>query len=278
MRDQRAEALAQILVRYSTRVQEGDVCVIQSTTAAEVLVQAVYEEVLRAGGHPIIQLTTTGAQAAFYEHASDAQLDWVSPMTKWAAENADVRIAIMADVNARELQRADPSKQARAQKARKPLMETSMQRAAEGKYRWALTLFPTEAYAAEAGMSLREYEDFFYAACLADDPDPVTAWERQSDDVKRLAEWINGRSEVHIKAPGTDLTLGVEGRTWIPCAGRAQHARRRVLHRPGRGLGERRGGVLVPGRLRRPRGGGRALPLRGRQGRGRLRRHAARTS
>ena len=72
MRDQRAEALAQILVRYSTRVQEGDVCVIQSTTVAEVLVEAVYEEVLRAGGHPVIQLTTTGAQAAFFEHASDA--------------------------------------------------------------------------------------------------------------------------------------------------------------------------------------------------------------
>ena len=69
MRDQRAEALAQILVRYSTRVQKGDVCVIQSTTAAELLVQAVYEEVLRAGGLPIMQLTTEGAQAAFFELA-----------------------------------------------------------------------------------------------------------------------------------------------------------------------------------------------------------------
>jgi leucyl aminopeptidase (aminopeptidase T) len=43
MRDVRAEALAQILVQYSTRVGKGDVCVIQSTSAAEVLVQAVYE-------------------------------------------------------------------------------------------------------------------------------------------------------------------------------------------------------------------------------------------
>jgi aminopeptidase len=219
MRDQRAEALAQILVRYSTRVQEGDVCVIQSTSAAEVLVDAVYEEVLRAGGNPVIQLTTSGAQSAFFEHASESQLEWVSPTTKWAAENADVRIAIMADVNARALQRADPRKQALAQKARKSLMETSMRRAAAGDYRWSLTLFPTEAYAAEAGMSLRQYEDFFYAACLADDPDPVTAWQRQSDDVNRLAEWITGRSEVRIQAPGTDLTLGVSGRTWIPCTG-----------------------------------------------------------
>ena len=219
MRDQRAEALAQILVRYSTRVQKGDVCVIQSTSAAEVLVDAVYEEVLRAGGNPVIQLTTTGAQAAFFEHATGSQLEWVSPTTQWAAENADVRIAIMADVNARALQRADPRKQALAQKARKSLMETSMRRAAAGDYRWSLTLFPTEAYAAEAGMSLRQYEDFFYAACLADDPDPVTAWQRQSDDVNRLAEWITGRSEVRIQAEGTDLTLDVSGRTWIPCTG-----------------------------------------------------------
>jgi len=219
MRDQRAEALAQILVGYSTRVTEGDVCIIQSTSAAEVLVQAVYEQVLRAGGHPILQLSTTGAQASFFEHASDAQLDWVAPTALWAAEYADVRVAIMADVNPRELQSADPSRQARAQKARKPLMETSMKRSAAGEHRWALTLFPTEAYAAEAGMSLRQYEDFYYAACLATDGEPVTAWQRQSDDVNRLAEWINGRSEVRIQAPGTDVTLGVEGRRWIPCVG-----------------------------------------------------------
>ena len=156
MRDQRAEALAQILVRYSTKVKEGDVCVIQGTTAAEPLVQAVYEEVLSAGGLPILQMSPEdGAPAAFFDLASDEQLDWIPPTSEWAAENADVRIAIMADANARELSQADPKKQARAQKARKPLMETSMKRSAAGEYRWALTLFPTHAYASEAGMSLR---------------------------------------------------------------------------------------------------------------------------
>jgi aminopeptidase len=219
VKDQRAEALAQILVRYSTKVGKGDVCVIQSTTAAEPLVQAVYEEVLRAGGLPVMQLTTTGAQAAFYDLASDDQLDWVPPTAAWAAENADVRIAILGDVNARELSNADPRKQARAQKARKPLMETSMRRSAAGEHRWAVTLFPTHAYASEAGMSLREYEDFYYAACLATDGDPVTAWERQSDEVRRLADWIEGKEEVRIQADGTDITLGVAGRRWIPCVG-----------------------------------------------------------
>ena len=219
MRDQRADALAQVLVGYSTRVEKGDVCVIQSTTAGELLVQAVYEEVLRAGGLPIMQLTTDGAQAAFFDIAGDDQLDWVPPPSKWVVENADARIAIMADVNARELSRTDPKKQARVSRARQPLMETSMRRSAAGEHRWALTLFPTHAYASEAGMSLREYEDFYYSACLADDGDPVTAWERQADEVKRLAEWIEGREEVRVTGPGTDITLGVAGRHWIPCYG-----------------------------------------------------------
>jgi aminopeptidase len=219
MRDHRVDALAQILVRYSTKVQKGDVCVIQGTTTGEPLVQAVYEEVLRAGGLPVLQLTTEGAMPAFFELASDAQLDWIPPTSQWAVENADVRIAVMADSNARELSQADPKKQTRAQKARQPLMETSMRRAAAGEHRWSLTLFPTNAYASEAGMSLARYEDFYYDACLATDPEPVTAWQRQSDEVKRLSEWIQGREEVHITAPGTDIKLNVSGRTFIPCVG-----------------------------------------------------------
>jgi aminopeptidase len=219
MRDTRAEALAQILVRYSTRVGEGDVCVIQSTTPAEVLVQAVYEEVLRAGGLPIIQLTTEGAQAAFFDLASDKQLDWIPPTSQWIADNADVRIGIMADVNSQELSGTDPKKQARVSKARQPLMEATMRRSAAGEHRWALTLFPTHAYAAEAGMSLRDYEDFYYSACLATDGEPVTAWERQSEEVKRLSDWIQDKEEVHVTGPGTDITLGVAGRQWIPCYG-----------------------------------------------------------
>src|SRR5215218_7261215 len=203
MRDDRVDALAQILVRYSTKVKRGDVCSIASTCAGEPLVQAVYEEVLRAGGLPIMQLATSGAQAAFFELASDEQLDWVAPTTEWAVENADVHISVMASLNTRELSQIDPKKQARAQKARKTIMETSMRRAAEDRYRWSLTLFPTHAYASEAGMSLPAYEDFYYAACLAVDGDPVTAWQRQSEDVRRL----------------TEITLGVAGRNWIPSVG-----------------------------------------------------------
>src|SRR3954451_2790345 len=219
MRDPRVDALAQILVRYSTSVKKGDVCSIAGSTAAEPLVQAIYEGKLRAGGLPIMQLQPTGAQAAFFELASEAQLDWVPPTTEWAVQNADVHISVMASLNTRELSQIDPKRQSRAQKARKTIMETSMRRAAEESYRWSLTLFPTHAYASEAGMSLPAYEDFYYAACLALDGDPVNAWERQSEQTRRLTEWIQGREEVRIQAEGTGMKLGIAGPKWVLCVG-----------------------------------------------------------
>ena len=52
VRDPRAERLAKILVGYSTKVKEGEVVAIDGDSAAEPLLLAVYEEVLKAGAQP----------------------------------------------------------------------------------------------------------------------------------------------------------------------------------------------------------------------------------
>ena len=219
MRDPRVTNLARILVGYSTRVKEGETCLVEGPTEAEPLIAAVYEEVLAAGGHPVISMSFNEQQPTYFERASDDQLDWVSPVAKWAAEEADCRIAIGADTNTRALSGVSPERQTRRQAATRPLMETTMRRSAEGTHRWVYTIFPTNAYASDAEMSLEAFEDFYYGACLSDGGDPLSNWEQASEETRRLAEWVNGRSEVHITGPGTDIRLGVEGRTFIPCFG-----------------------------------------------------------
>jgi aminopeptidase len=219
VRDPRVENLAEILVGYSTKVAEGETCVIEGSTSSEPLVAAVYEKVLAAGAHPIVAMSFEGQSVSYFEGASDAQLEWISPLAKWAAEESDCRIAIGADTNTRQLSGIDPERQTKRRGATRPLMEKTMSRAAEGDHRWVYTLYPTNAYASDAEMSLREFEDFYFGACLADDGDPLGAWKRASEECHRLAEWIQGRSEVHVTAPGTDITLGIEGRTFIPCDG-----------------------------------------------------------
>ena len=220
MRDPRVERLARILVGYSTEVKEGEVVSIDGENGAEPLLLAVYEEVLKAGAHPILNVSLDGQSVAYYKHADDAQLEWVSPVSEWLLENVDVRIAIGASANTRELSAVPPERQTRRQTATGELLARAMERSAKGEFRWCYTLFPTNAYAAEAEMSLADYEDFYYAACLAADGDPLTAWERASAETVRLAEWIEGHEEVRVTAPGTDIRLGIAGRKFIPCDGR----------------------------------------------------------
>jgi aminopeptidase len=214
------ERLAKILVGYSTEVKEGEIVSIDGESAAAPLLLAVYEEVLKAGANPIMNVALDGQAAAYYRHASDAQLDWISPVSEWALEKADVRIAVGASANTRELSEVPPERQSRRQSATGELLNRALERAAKGEFRWVYTLFPTNAYAAEAEMSLVDYEDFYYAACLADDGDPLTAWQRASAETKRLAEWIEGHEEVRVTAPGTDIKLGIAGRTFVPSEGR----------------------------------------------------------
>jgi aminopeptidase len=219
VRDPRVTALARVLVGYSTGVKPGEVCLIEGEVAAEPLLHAVYEEVLAAGGHPIVNLSMQGQAATYFKHATDDQLEWVSPVSKWGAENADVRIMAMASANTRELSAVAPERQTARQRAMEPVMSTALARAAAGEFRWALTLFPTHAYASEAEMSLSDYEDFYFGACLATEPDPVEAWRRQSAEVERLRDWIQGREEVRVEGPGTDLRLGIAERTFIAADG-----------------------------------------------------------
>jgi aminopeptidase len=220
MRDPRVAGLAKVLTNYSLELEAGQVCLIQGGAAAEPLMQALYEEILDAGAHPIVDMSMEGAQAAFFSRASDEQLEWVAPPLVWAMEHADARIRILSETNTRELSSVPPERQQIRQKAMHPLMQTMMDRSAKGDLRWNVTLFPTNAYASAAGMSLAEYEDFYYRACLADQEDPVAAWRTAAAETNRLADWIQGREEVVIEGPGTNLKLNVAGRYFKPADGK----------------------------------------------------------
>jgi aminopeptidase len=99
-------------------------------------------------------------------------------------------------------------------------MKTYMRRAAAGELRWVGTLFPTNAYAQDAEMSLSEYEDFVYGACMPDADDPVGYWRRFSAWQEKIVQWLKGKEQVHIVGPETDLRLNIAGRTFINSDGR----------------------------------------------------------
>lgn len=220
MADPRMEKLAATLVHYCTNVQPGDWVLVRGHVLALPLVEEVVKEVTRAGGNPTILLNHEELDEAFLREASEAQLAWESPLDELMAERSDVRIAIGAASNTRALTGVDPAKQQQLQRARRKFMQTYMRRSAEGTHRWVSALYPCPAYAQEADMSLRDYEDFVYAATYADQPDPVVCWQAIHDKQQRLVDWLKGKDKVEVRGPHVDLKLSIAGRTFINSDGK----------------------------------------------------------
>ena len=220
MADPRVEALADVVVSYSTDVRRGDLVVIDATPLAAPLVHAAYRRVVAAGGHPEVRIRVDGVVEALLALGDERQLAWLSPARREEVERADVRVVFEADFNTRALSGADPARQASVQRARKHVSDRVFARAHAGELRWLVTVYPTNAAAQDAGMSLSEYEAFVYRAALLERPDPVAAWRELGERLERLARWLGTRSLLRVVAEGTDLTLDVAGRTWIPSRGR----------------------------------------------------------
>ncbi|MFC1925434.1 aminopeptidase [Chloroflexota bacterium] len=219
MSDLRIEKLADLLVNYSVTVKKGDKVAIQGASIAEPLLKAVYTSVLQAGGHPFLTMSPQGIEDIYYRYASDEQFRHVPPPAKLVMDTYDVRISILGESNTRELSNVDPAKIVMHQQARSEIMKTFLERAAKGELRWTVAPFPTSACAQDAEMSLSEYEDFVYSACLGDINDPIGYWQRFSAWQQKIADWLQGKNQVHVTAPETDLRFSITGRTFVNCDG-----------------------------------------------------------
>jgi len=219
MADPRVETVAKILVDYSVEVRPNQLVRITGAPESAPLILAVYQQVLERGAHPFLQVELEAAEELLYAYASDAQLDYVPPFMRDVIEQIDASIGIWTDVNTKRLTNTDPVKQSRRAVARRPLSDRLLERAAKKELRWTETLYPTQAFAQDADMSLREFEDFVYKACLVHEPDPIKAWRTVSKEQQRLVDWMNKAKQIHVVGPDTDLKLEVTGRKWENCDG-----------------------------------------------------------
>src|SRR5690606_32251303 len=100
------------------------------------------------------------------------------------------------------------------------LFNTFLKRDADGIMQWTLTLYPTNAYAQDGDMGTEEFADFVFNACKLNVDDPIAAWKRLAAEQQRCIDWLDGRDEIHLTGPDTDLKLSAKGRTWINADGR----------------------------------------------------------
>jgi hypothetical protein len=242
MTDPHVQKLAEVLVRYSLNLQPGEEFALRTSPLAEELNLAIYKEALLAGAFISVVNSHPGVEEIFLKYAKDEQLDHVSPINRLIIENFRALLDIDAEHNTRELSGVDPSRLSRMRRARKELSQTYMTRMGSRDLKWCGTVYPTQAFAQEADMSLSEYQDFVYEAGKLNSPDPVgpatapdhVAGESRSGDHPGQGR----RSEV------------VDQRSFIRrCQRAAQFSGWRDLYQPGRAISEWLGAVCLPGDL-----------------------------
>jgi aminopeptidase len=94
-----------------------------------------------------------------------------------------------------------------------------MERLNKGDLAWCVAQYPDDSDAQGAGMSLHEYEEFVFNACLLYKEDPVAEWKQFERRQIKLCEWLKSKKEFHIIAPDTDLFINCAGRPWVNCGG-----------------------------------------------------------
>ena len=215
------EKLAKLAVNYAVDVKKGQRVVVLGPMIAKELFQAVYAEVIKAGGHPMLIPMVEGTQELRYKYGSDEQLEYIDDIQKQIISEFDCLISIFGDYNPKKLSLVDPKKVAKSQgsPANREIMKIYMERYAKGELNWVIVPFPCNSFAQEANMDLFSYFDFVKKALLLDKEDPVKEWKLIEEKQDKLVEILDKVENIQVLGEDTDLTVSVKGRKWENCCG-----------------------------------------------------------
>jgi aminopeptidase len=202
--DPRVERYAKLLVGHCLDVRPRQQVLVAATPLARPLVEEVVRAIARCGAWALVRLQFESRVLTDQVWAREAPLELVGelpPVERYLAEHVEAALAVNAPENTRASVDVDGERIAQMIKAAAPLLD----RTTAHDLPWVVCQYPTPALAQEAGMALREFEDFLYDACLLD-------WAAEGARLRRLAERLGGAEELRIVGERTDLTVGIAGR------------------------------------------------------------------
>lgn len=203
--DPRIEQYAKLLVERCVDVQPGWQVVVQGSPLARPLVDEVVRQIARRGAYPELRMQFSQwsfpVDAVWVEEAPVEAIAMLPSIERETFLTCDARIAIVAPENTREGSSIPPEKTAALREA----IQEHSRRVISLDYPWVGCQFPVPALAQDAGLTLRQFEDFVYGACLVD-------WDEVTRAMEPIAARFDAAEEVRLVGEGTDLRFSLAGR------------------------------------------------------------------
>ncbi len=204
--DLRTRRLAQLAVRYSVGVKPGEKVIISGGVEAIDFLVELYKEIILRGGIPIVRVGLPNVSDFFYKYAGSEQLNHFPQYWFDTVKSADKYIGINSELNTRELTGSDSKKIALRQKLLHKISDYVCNE--KDKIRRVTIAYPCLALAQEAEMSLSEYENFVYNACLQD-------WEKIEKKLRKIARVFEKGNFIWLKGEGVDLKFSIKGKNCL---------------------------------------------------------------
>jgi aminopeptidase len=199
--DPRVTTFAELLVDRSLGVKPGWQVLVATTTVARPLAQELSRLLAERGAWALPRISF-GAPVP-------GDLDWVEAApTELRAQLPPLERELLNRVDASIFVLAPEAGRVPSHAAMGALTAQLLSYRARGRAREIPSVrcdFPCEAFAERAGVSLAEFTEIFYHACLRD-------WDAEAERMRPVLERLDRASTVRITGWETDLTLSLDGR------------------------------------------------------------------
>ena len=199
--DSRVDQLARLLVRHSCQLRPGEKVLIEAIDAPEEVVSSLLRAAKEAGATPLLSLKQHSLMRELCELYSAHDIQFFAACELELFKRVDAFISIRAAHHQNELRNVPPEKLANMLRHYiKPVHYDYRNE----HLRWVALRWPTAAMAESAGMSVSDFEDFFFQVCNFD-------YARLDAAMTPLSELMARTDSVRITGAGTDLYFSIAG-------------------------------------------------------------------
>ena len=209
--DSRVRAYADLLLDYSIEVEPGWQVLVATTIEALPLARELSRGLGARGAWALTRLVPGNPYPV--------DLDWIEAAPgDLASQQAPLERELLAGIDASVFALAPSvgrtAATPEAERAHRAQLLALRARGRSGEIPSVRCDFPCAFFAEAAGLTLEEYEDLFYAACLRD-------WPAEGERMRSVGERLAGAGEVRITGDRTDLRLSLAGREGLVDDGHA---------------------------------------------------------
>lgn len=200
MVDLRLIQLAKQLVRHSVHLKKEEHLLISCSPEDRPLVKELIREAYQIGAYPHVSLVDPSLQRCILEGLQEAETPVIAAYEKCRFDYMDAYIRIATTYNTME--NASVGQQQLDMDLKIKAM--SNQKLQRGDIKWCVCIYPNNLYANAAGMSLDDFEQYYFDVCCMD-------YVRFGKAMENLRVLMEKTDRVHIKAPGTNLEFSIKG-------------------------------------------------------------------